>query len=679
MTRYSLLLLILFFMSDLAAQRYPITTEPDLHHSNDIRNHLTRVAGEVTDNSPVLALDSLNQWEDIREAEYHKLVEMLSLVDVPLEGERPPLNIKVTGTIRQDGYRIEKLYYESLPDLYVPANLYIPEGEGPFPAILYVCGHSRTQKANYQAHARRFAQLGFVCLIFETIQWGEVRGEHWGPYSLGKFHWYSRGYNPGGVETWNGIRGLDLLEQHPKVDAGNMGVTGISGGGAYSWYIAALDDRIKAAAPVCGTGTIEAHVHERTLDGHCDCMMPLNTYSRDVHDMGALFAPKPLLIASADRDGLFSIESVRESYGHMKNIYRLYGARDAIQLIETPGGHSYHEKSRTAIFSFFLKHLAGKDVPPSEVGDIDESESAQLSVEELAVYTDGPPADDRTTTIQETFVKAAEPPGIKNTDQLNTHRKTVIDFLNEKTFHAFPENPVPLDIRREFRTLDGARHGGDIFSFVSETDWRLRMDIRWRQPESQQSPTVLVLRSPDEGRWASVSFVSDLDDRYNVAYFETRGVGANGWSTGLQWHVRRASAWAGRTVASMQVYDVLRALQTLRQINGVSDNEIVIAARDGMAAVALYAALLDGNVAGVILDSPPETQNTPGREDGRDFALEMLNCLRITDVPQVAGLLYPARIAMVGDIPETYQWSENLYKSLGEAENFQFIRNVSEY
>jgi pimeloyl-ACP methyl ester carboxylesterase len=255
----------------------------------------------------------------------------------------------------------------------------------------------------------------------------------------------------------------------------------------------------------------------------------------------------------------------------------------------------------------------------------------------------------------------------------------VIDFLNEKTFHAFPENPVPLDIRREFRTLDGARHGGDIYSFVSETDWRLRLDIRWRQPESQTSPTVLVLRSPDESRWASVSFVSALDDRYNVAYLETRGVGANGWSTGLQWHVRRAAAWAGRTVASMQVYDVLRALETLRQIHGVSENEIVIAARDGMAAVALYAALLDGNVAGVILDSPPATQNAPGREDGRDFALEMLNCLRITDVPQVAGLLYPSRIAMVGDIPDTYQWAENLYKSLGEAENFQIIGDLSEY
>jgi hypothetical protein len=122
---------------------------------------------------------------------------MLSLVDVPLVGDRSPLNVKRVGTIQQEGFRIEKLYYESLPGLYVPADLYIPDKvTTPVPAILYQCGHSRTQKVHYQPHARRFAELGFVCLIVETIQWGEVYGEHWGCYSRGWFNWYSRGYTP---------------------------------------------------------------------------------------------------------------------------------------------------------------------------------------------------------------------------------------------------------------------------------------------------------------------------------------------------------------------------------------------------------------------------------------------------------------------------------------------------
>ena len=96
--------------------------------------------------------------------------------------------------------------------------------------------------------------------------------------------------------------------------AAKLGVTGISGGGAQSCYIAAADPSIKVAAPVCGTGTVKAHIHQQTIDGHCDCMEPINTYRRDYHDIVALIAPRPLLIASSNSDGLYYIESVMEVY-----------------------------------------------------------------------------------------------------------------------------------------------------------------------------------------------------------------------------------------------------------------------------------------------------------------------------------------------------------------------------
>ena len=679
LTLLAVLMVISVCQFRAAAGQLQIERQPALDQSNNIRVHLMRVASELTHDS-LAGINTLDAWQRVRAQRHPEFLEMMSLMDVPVEGPRPPLNVTIVGTIRKPGYRIEKLYYESLPKLYVPANLYIPEGiTKPVPAILYVCGHARTQKVRYQAHARKFAELGFVCLIIETIQWGEVQGEHWGCYARGWFHWYSRGYTPAGVELWNAIRGLDLLCDRPEVDKEKLGVTGISGGGAQSWYIAAADPRIKAAAPVCGTGTVNAHIHQRTIDGHCDCMMPVNTYRRDYHDIGALVAPRPLLIASANRDGLYSIESVREVYFYTKHIYELYGQPDNIVLVETPGGHSYHKKSRTRIFSFFLEHLMGKKVPPPEVGDIDESESAVLSADELKVYVDAPPEDDRTKTIQETFIKVAAPPKISTTQELRAHREEVLQFLKQKTFGAFSDDPVPLDIRWEFRSQDGAAQGRDTFTFVSEEDYRLKIDIRWRQSPEHPNPVMVVLRSPNEDRWASEGFISGLDECWNIAYFETRGVGETGWPANLQWHVRRAAAWTGRTVASMRVYDVLRCLQALRSLRGVDANQIGIAARGEMCAVALYAALLDGKTAAVLLQNPPATQNAPSEPDGRGQAIEMLNCLRITDLPQVAGLLFPENMVIIGSMPDSYNWAKQLYQTLERPKRFQNVTEVSQW
>jgi len=631
--------------------------------SNNIRNYLIEKATEITDHS-LSGLNTLDDWKKIRDKRYSEFSEMMGL---PPENYRPALNVKVTGTIQGKGYHIEKLYYESLPGLYVRANLYIPDNnKDPMPGILYVCGHSPTQKVHYQAHPRKFAQLGFVCLIIETIQWGEVRGEHWGCYANGWFNWYSRGYNPAGVELWNAIRGLDLLSSRPEVDHEKLGVTGISGGGSQSWYIAAADPRVKAVAPVCGASTLKAQITTRTVDGHCDCMMPINTYGQDFTDIGALIAPRPLLICQADRDGLNKIESVRELYKRIGVMYKLYNASGNIGLVETPGGHSYHMISREAIFSFFLKHLMNKQVSPAEAGDIDESEQNQFSEEDLKVYKDGPPADDKTTTIQNSFIKLPEVPAISNNKELLAFRDSVKSFLKIRTFGAFPQKKSALDTVREFRTLDGGKYGEDIYSFVPEEGWRLKVDIHWAHRPDSLNPLLIVLRSQNEARWESVGFANKISENQNIAFLEVRGVGETGWTPELQWHVRRASAWTGRTIASMQVYDLMRCLEFCRTLHGVDPGKISIAARDDMSVVALYAALMDGNCQSLILKNPPETQDTASSPDGKGAATEMLNCLRITDVYQIPALLTPAIVTFEGVVPAAYLWSDNILEKLGK-------------
>ena len=165
-----------------------------------IREYLCREARRITDRSAAWPRTK-EEWERGRERRRRQYLEMVSIDAVPPKEQRTPLNVRVTGTVERDRCTIEKLYYESLPRLYVTANLYLPKGlDGPAPGVLYVCGHSPTQKVHYQAHARRWAELGFVTLIVDTIQYGEIKGYHHGCYREGWWQWYSRGYTPAGAE-----------------------------------------------------------------------------------------------------------------------------------------------------------------------------------------------------------------------------------------------------------------------------------------------------------------------------------------------------------------------------------------------------------------------------------------------------------------------------------------------
>lgn len=668
-----------FFLSlSLDAQPVSYTISSAFDQSNNIRQFLCATASEITSDA-LSDIEDLEDWQRQRDQRRSELIEMLGLHHhLGLEARQPPQLVK-TGTIRDEGFRIEKLYYESLPNLFVPANLYIPEGRNePLPAVLYVCGHAHTQKHHYQAHARSLAKNGFVCLIIETIQRGEVKGEHLGAESLGWFHWYSRGYHPGGVEVWNGIRGIDLLCQLPEVDSTRIGVTGISGGGSQSWYLPALDTRIKAAAAVAGAATLEGQICQRTIDDHCDCMMPINTYRIDFADIGALVAPRPFLLAQTTGDGYYSIEAVRDLFVKIKPVYEFYEKPENLSMIEAPGGHSYgaDDEFRRMILAFFLQNL--KD----ERGSISTMEldlTQRWSEQDLKVYVDGPPEADLTTVIQDSFVKLADAPQIETLGELNAYRNKVLHFLAEKTFNAFPEMPAKPDLRIEFRATDFGRFGTEIYSFVPEKGWRLKLTLRRNLPPETAAPVLLVLRNPDEGRWDANSLVSGAQDKFNVVYFDVRGVGETGWDPALQWHIRRAAAWTGQTLASMRVYDVLRCLEIIRQAEDLKASQIYLVARGEMVAVAAYAAILDNRVDGLILKNPPATQNAPSDPSGKGDAIEMLNCLQITDLPQVAGLIFPKPLIMLGDFPSTYAWVKKLYQNLEEPGAFKELENLKDW
>jgi len=286
--------------------------------SMSIRSYLAREAGRIT-RQALSGYADAPAWRRLVPERRRQYMEMMGLDEFLSYDQRPPLNVTITGIVERRNYRIEKLYYESVPKLFVTANLYIPNSlTSPAPGVLYVCGHAEKQKTHYQAHPRRFAELGFVCLLIETLEGEEMQGYHHGPYEEGWFHWYSRGYTPAGIEMLNGIRGLDLLVQRPEVDPTRLGVTGISGGGTTSWWISAGDERVKVSGPVCGTSTLASYVYDRTVDSNCDCMWWINSYRWDLADVGALIAPRPLLIVDSNRDVHFTLASMREIHRQLK-------------------------------------------------------------------------------------------------------------------------------------------------------------------------------------------------------------------------------------------------------------------------------------------------------------------------------------------------------------------------
>ncbi|MBL8797771.1 MAG: prolyl oligopeptidase family serine peptidase, partial [Planctomycetia bacterium] len=262
---------------------------------------------------------TLEEWRERRPRLQQEYFEMLGLWPLP---EKTPLHAKVTRTLERDDFVVEMLHYQSKPGLYVTGNLYRPKNnDKKLPAVLYVCGHAgrgrNGSKAAFQDHGVWFAKNGYVCLIVDTLQLGEIWGVHHGTYGRPFTHlksyglnepnrlenrwwWQTAGYTPAGVECWNGVRGIDYLVSRPDVDADKIAVTGISGGGAATFWIAAADERVKCAVPVSGMSDLESYVTNKIINGHCDCMMLINTYQWEWTTIAALVAPRPLLFANSD-------------------------------------------------------------------------------------------------------------------------------------------------------------------------------------------------------------------------------------------------------------------------------------------------------------------------------------------------------------------------------------------
>ncbi|VTT99700.1 Uncharacterized protein OS=Chthoniobacter flavus Ellin428 GN=CfE428DRAFT_1820 PE=4 SV=1: AXE1 [Gemmataceae bacterium] len=281
---------------------------------------------------------------------------------------KTPLNAKVTGTLDRDAYTVEKVVFESRPQFFVTANLYLPKGaKGPRPGVVGSCGHSDDGKAApaYQSFAQGLARLGYVCLIFDPIGQGE-RSQYphvekpdrprlgVGEHLLAGNQQFLVGEFFGSWRAWDGIRALDYLLSRPEVDPKHVGITGNSGGGTMTTWLCGLDQRWTMAAPSCFVTTFRRNLENELPADTEQCPPHCLALGLDHADFLAAMAPKPVAILAQERD-FFDVRGSEEAYRRLKHLYGLLGAEENVKLHIGPQGHGYSVENREAMYQWFNK------------------------------------------------------------------------------------------------------------------------------------------------------------------------------------------------------------------------------------------------------------------------------------------------------------------------------------
>ncbi len=291
--------------------------------------------------------------------------------------ERTPLNARVVGKLAGDGCQIEKVIFESQPQHHVTANLYLPNGAGPFPAVLVSSGHSRPGKA--AEYNQRFgimmARHGMAALCYDPIGQGErsqILTAEGKPQFTGTTQEHTLigvgsilvGGNTARYRIWDGMRAIDYLASRPDIDSKRIGFTGCSGGGTLTSYVMALDDRVACAAPSCYLTTFRRLIETIGPQDAEQNIFNQIGLGLDQPDYVLLRAPRPTLISSTTGD-FFDIQGAWDNFRQAKRIFGRLGYAERVDLVEAEGGHGVQPGNLIGITRWMRRWLLDKDDPIS--------------------------------------------------------------------------------------------------------------------------------------------------------------------------------------------------------------------------------------------------------------------------------------------------------------------------
>jgi cephalosporin-C deacetylase-like acetyl esterase len=597
---------------------------------NDWPRYLTSKVNEARARRKA-ALAAVRTPEQARERAERLRSKVWELIGGPLE--KSPLNPQTVGTIQRTAYRIEKVIFESQPQVFVTAHLYLPaKGQGPFPAILSPLGHTRNGKAarSYQYVYQTLARKGYVVLAFDPFGQGErhqyldprTGSSRYGPtgeHSQAGRQMLLLGANFAQYRVWDGIRALDYLLSRPEVDSNRIGCTGQSGGATMTMYLCALEPRIHAAVEVDGNSENLAGPNYEPPGSVADAEQNLVgslAVGLDRGDLLWAFAPKPLLLCYTPEDAGTTYspvyrEATEDIYAELQEVYGLLGAKEKVGLFASPMPHGFDFFNRRATYEWFNRWLT-KDNPGSEEAEFDSAPEEELnctSTGQVLTSLGGRSVvalnRDRARTLVPTGLlggEAADAGAVR--DRI---REKLLGLLTLPSEHT-PLNPRALstNTRREMSIEE--------FDFQSEPGLRIPGWFLKPSGAGKRLPTVVYLSDGRKNDLVREPGAMDNVIRrgFAVCAIDARGLGISTPrfpSAGplFYWQERQEEgyAWAclilGQPVLGQRVWDLIRCLDYLETRPEVDADSIRVLGESGGGIVALLGSVLDPRVKALML------------------------------------------------------------------------------
>ena len=499
-------------------------------------------------------LDTITDAKELRRFQRSLRKKLIEKMYLPYDHS---LDLDTTefGTIRRDGFSITKLIYQSRPGFYVTALLYVPDGDGPFPAVLLMHGHDSLGKfaATQQDMATELVKSGYVCLSVDAIgtyeradQYGKLiyHGASFGAAML------NLGETLMGAQVADNMRAVDLLRSLSFVRKDKIGAVGASGGGNQTMWLAAMDERVAAAMPVVSVGSFESYVYGT----NCVCeLLPDGLTFTEESGILALIAPRALRIANAhyDCNHDFSVSEMLKTYHPVERIYWALGAADKISFNVADRVHGLKDRQQESALGFFALHLKGEGCG----NPLPLPEAVELKTGELEMFTaENRPEKVRTLSQHYKITGAA-----LRKEYLSRKSISAADAKNELKKMLRLNTALPALKYMPYAEMEGIGRAA-----VEAGEHLIPFLIR---PGRKAGKYKIVLHPGGKAQLDAQTLSDAAADGSTLILPDLFGTGETSQSNhlmGLHHQLFRQLLWVGQSLAGEWVYDILVLVKLLK-------------------------------------------------------------------------------------------------------------------